>query len=77
MKDAVNNLKKSDIWKIQLTMAINFVSSKDTDEARAMHSESDNMKIMINDEADELIKEHFESLFSRYHIGLEDLMKVS
>ena len=31
-------LKKSDTWKIQLTIAINFIPSKDNDERRAMHS---------------------------------------
>ena len=32
LEDAVNNLKKSDTMQIQLTIAINFKSSKDTDE---------------------------------------------
>ena len=27
-----------------------------------MHSKSDNIEIMVNDEADEVIKQHFESL---------------
>ena len=27
----INDLKKSDMWKIQLTIAINFISSKDND----------------------------------------------
>ena len=39
----INNLKKSDTWKIQLTIAINFISSKDIDEERVMHSTSDNI----------------------------------
>ena len=47
LKD-INNIKKSDTWKIQLRRAINFMSSKDTDEERVMYSESDNTKIMIN-----------------------------
>ena len=42
LKDVINNLKKSDTWKIQLTLAINFISSIDNDEARVMHSKSDN-----------------------------------
>ena len=49
LKD-INNLKKSETWKI----AINFVSSKDTDEKRLMHLISDNIKIMINDKGDEI-----------------------
>ena len=32
LNDIINDLKKSDKWKIQLTKPINFVSSKDTDE---------------------------------------------
>ena len=29
LKDIINNLKKSDTWKIELTITINFISSKD------------------------------------------------
>ena len=29
LKGIINNLKKSDTWKIQLTIANNFISSKD------------------------------------------------
>ena len=36
---------------------------------------SDNIKIMINDKAEEVIKELFQSLLSRYQIGLETSMK--
>ena len=47
LKDIINDLKKSDTWKIQLTIAINFISSKDNDKERVMHSKSDNIEIMI------------------------------
>ena len=53
----MNNHKKSDTWKIQLTIANNFISSIDNDEERIIYSENDNMEIMINNEADEVIKE--------------------
>ena len=33
-------------------IAINFISSKDRDGERVMHSKGDNLKIMINDKAD-------------------------
>ena len=36
-----------------------------------MHSKSDNIEIMINDKADEVVEELFQSFFSRYQIGLE------
>ena len=36
-----------------------------------MHSKSDNIEIMINDKEDEVIKKLFQSILSRYQIGLE------
>ena len=38
-----------------------------------MHSKSDNIEIMINDEADEVIKELFDSLENRYQNNLESM----
>ena len=54
--DIISNLKTSDSWKIQLTVAINFVSFIDKDEEHTMYLKSDNKKIMINDGAGEVIK---------------------
>ena len=62
LKDIINNLQKSDMWKIQLTTAINYISSKGTDKEHVIHSKSDNIEIMINDKADEVTEELFESL---------------
>ena len=45
---------------------INFMSSKDTDEEHVKRSKSDNIEIMINDKTDEVVKDVFESLLSRY-----------
>ena len=50
------------MWKIQLTIANNFISSIDNDEECVKHSKSTNIEIMINDEAEETIKELFDSL---------------
>ena len=42
---------------IQLTTTMTFITSKDgNDEEHIIHSKSDNIKIMINDEADEVMK---------------------
>ena len=68
MKDIINKLKKFDTWKIQLTIANNFISYVDNNEERVMHSKSDNIEIMINDEADEVIEKLFESLKNRYQV---------
>ena len=68
MKGIINKLKKFDTWKIQLTIANNFISYIDNNEERVMHSKSDNIEIMINDEADEVIEKLFESLKNRYQV---------
>ena len=62
----MNNLKKSDTWKIQLAIANNFISSIDNDEEHVMHSKSDNIEIMISEEANEVLKQFLDLLKSRY-----------
>ena len=62
--------------KVQLIIANNFISSIDNDEERVTHSKSDNIEIMINDEAGEVIKELFDSLKNGYQNNQES-MKVS
>ena len=62
----MNDLRKSDTWKIQLTTAVNLISSKDNDEEHKMPSKSNDINIIINDKADEVIEELFESFPSRY-----------
>ena len=48
------NLKKPDTWKIQLTIASNFILSIDNE--YVMLSKSDNIEITISNKADEVIK---------------------
>ena len=43
----INDLKIQSEWKIQLPIAINLLSFKDTNETRIMHSKSDNKEIKI------------------------------
>ena len=45
LKNIINNLQNSDAWKIQLTIAINFISLKHVEEDRVMHPASDFIKI--------------------------------
>ena len=54
------------MYKIQLTIAINFISSIGNDEERVMHSKSDNKEITINNEVDQVIKMIFKSLKNTY-----------
>ena len=76
LEDIINNLKKSNTWRIQLTLTISFTSSKDNNEKYVMHSKSDNKEIMINDKADKVIKKLFTSLRNRYKTIWENCWKV-
>ena len=69
--------ESSSEWKIQLTMAINFISSKDSDETRTMHTKSNNAEIMIGSETDEIIEDLLESFLQKYQEGLEESMRES
>ena len=74
-KIITNQYKK--IWKIQLTIVINFISYKDNDEEQVMHWKSDKIEFIIYDNADETFEERFESLLNRYQTGLETSMSRS
>ena len=52
-------------WKIQLTMSIKFISSKDSNETRIMHTKSDNIEIMMGSETNDIIEELRESLLQK------------
>ena len=58
-------------------MAINFISSKDSDETRTMHTKSNNVEIMIGSETNEIIMELFKSFLQKYQEGLEESMRGS
>ena len=47
-------------------MTINFMSSKDSDEIRTMHSKSNNIKLIIGNKTSKIIEELFESLLQKY-----------
>ena len=58
-------VQNSDTWKIQLTIAINFISQKDADEKRIMHSSSNNIKCTSYNDVNEVLDELFETLHRR------------
>ena len=53
----------SDALNIQLTIEINFISSKGNDEERVMHSKSNNIELRIFNNVDEDTEELFGSPF--------------
>ena len=58
-------------------MSINFNSSKDSDETYSMLTNSDNIKIMMGSETDDIIKELCESVLQKYQEGLKESMRGS
>ena len=64
-------------WKIQVTMQISFISSKDVEETRTMSTKSDNVEIVMGNKTNDITKELRESLLQRYQTGLEEKMKRS
>ena len=73
----INDHKTQGEWKYKLTMAINFFSSKDSEETRIMYSPSVNIEIMLGNETDKIIEDLFDSFLQRYQKGLEESMKGS
>ena len=63
--------------KISLTMIINFIYSKDSDEICTIHAKNNNMEFMMGNETDEIIKELFESLLQKCQEGLEEKKRGS
>ena len=58
-------------------MAINFISSKDSDETCTMHAKSNNVEIPMGNETSEIKEELFKSLLQKYQEGLEESMRGS
>ena len=74
LKDIKNDQQNSSPWKTQLAIAINFISTiDDNDEKRVMNSKSNNIKIMISGEADEVIEKLFSLLKKRYQNNLQSM----
>ena len=66
LKEIINDINKSDTWKIQLTVTVNYIFSTGNNEGRVTQSKSDNIKIMINYKTDEGIEELFDWLIKKY-----------
>ena len=71
LSDIINSYKTQGGLKIYLTMAINFFSSKDSEETCTMYSKSDNIEVMIGSETDEIIEDLLNSFLQRYQKNLE------
>ena len=65
-RDVIIDFGKSGTWKVQLAIAINFISSKDVDEKHVMHSKSKSAEFMTYDNANDVVDELLELLLSKY-----------
>ena len=77
MRNIIIDLRNSDTWKYQITIAINFISSKDAEEERLMHSRSNNIKFASYNDVNEVADKLFESFCSRYQGNLATPMRGS
>ena len=77
MRDIIIDLQSSDTWKIHLIIAINFISSKDTEEERVMHSTSVNIKLTPYNNENEVVNELFDLLRLKYQDNLNTSMRGS
>ena len=61
--DLINDHKVARrIWKIQISIHVNFISSKDTGKTRTIYVWSDNVSIIRGGDTDNIIRETFSSV---------------
>ena len=78
LKELINYYKNKGEWKLQLTAEVNFISLKPgSDEARVMHTKSDNEEIMNGSDTDDIIEELFKLFLQKYEENLQEKMKGS
>ena len=54
------------VWKIQINMHVNFISSRDTGETRTYYIWSDNVSIMQGKDTNDIIREIFNPFLYNY-----------
>ena len=59
------------VWTIQISMRVNFISSKDTGETRTIYGWSDNVSIMRGSGKDDIIGKLFRSFLHNYQEELK------
>ena len=59
------------VWKNQISMRANFISSKDTGETCIIYVWSDNVSIMQGTDTDDIIREIFRSFLHNYQEELK------
>ena len=65
------------IINLEFTIAINFISSKDSEKERVMHSSSNNIKTIPYSDADNVMEKLFSHFVKKYQDNSETSMKGS
>ena len=76
-RDLTIDLQISDTQKIQLTVAIDFIFTRGSEEEHTMHPSSDNTKLTSHNDVNEAFDELFDSLCSRTKGNLQTSMRGS
>ena len=63
LSDMINDHKTRRECEIQLTIQINFISSKDSEETHTMHTKSHNIEIMMGNETDEITEKFLDFFY--------------
>ena len=77
MINIIIDFQSYDTWKTHLTIAIYFISSKDTEEECVMYPMTNNIKFTSFNDANKVVNELFESLLLRYQDNLKISMRGS
>ena len=75
LRNIIISLQNLGTWKIQLTIEINIIYSRDTEEERVMHSNKDNIKFTSYSKVNDFVNELFKSIRAKYQDSLELSMK--
>ena len=59
------------VWKIQISMRVNFITSKDTGETYTIYVWSDNVSIIWGNDTNDTIREIFSSFLKKYQEELK------
>ena len=77
LRNTIINLQNSGTLQIQLTIAIDFISSKDSEEERGVHTSKNDIIFTFYSVVNDVTEKLFKSLRSKYQNGLETSMKGS
>ena len=65
LNSLIDSYRTQGEWKVQLSMIIKFLYSKDSEEIRTMYNLSDNIETVIGYKTDEIVEDHFDSFLKK------------